>query len=502
MAMKKWIFIGIGMLFLAVFSLLFGIYTFLNVPYAKDSIERVIESIDLKIESADVSQITIYADMLAAKVSFEEKIAATDSSLIETISAWRENSILTADSLTPDQIDKLKKIFSGAELIFKDVLQAILNKDLMLPQEWLDPLSAEFKNRPDFNQLNDFLDYSVLWAQWLALKGDWEGLQNITLAQNKLAKVLIQTPNRSIINIGLAMRDKIWSQWMLLYPILPEVVPDSFKPNELVQSLTELSQLTVSPQDLVSYDLYEFDLEKASFNKQIIKEMRAGGLKLPDNLLRVLYIRDKKIGLMKLYQLMESLNKGDKQAQKQLKAFKKKNSLTPLANKLNFDYETIFKTLKQKDKEGSEFVALLGLNLEELKSKRKTQLVIPLSVYDLYSNSELIQLSSLDKIEKTLSQIQLSVYQAQMQEPLFTADLYDVFKFKEVPRGVLIGPVQPQSLYESIGLASGDILIGIDELPIDHLSFHEVIAKLDTNKKITLHLVRQDKPLRIEININ
>ena len=80
-----------------------------------------------------------------------------------------------------------------------------------------------------------------------------------------------------------------------------------------------------------------------------------------------------------------------------------------------------------------------------------------------------------------------------------TPEIAEHFKVKE-KEGVLVGQVYQGTDAEKAGLASGDIIISVDEKPIKNVGeLVKEIQKRKVGQKVKLNIIREGKPLTIEV---
>jgi serine protease Do len=80
-----------------------------------------------------------------------------------------------------------------------------------------------------------------------------------------------------------------------------------------------------------------------------------------------------------------------------------------------------------------------------------------------------------------------------------TPEIAEHFKVKE-KEGVLVSQVHPGTGAEKAGLASGDIIMSVDDKPVKNVGeLVKEIQKKKVGEKVKLNIIRGGKPLTIEV---
>jgi S1-C subfamily serine protease len=80
-----------------------------------------------------------------------------------------------------------------------------------------------------------------------------------------------------------------------------------------------------------------------------------------------------------------------------------------------------------------------------------------------------------------------------------TPEIAQHFKAKE-KEGVLVGQVYQGTDAEKVGLASGDIIISVDDKPVKNVGeLVKEIQKRKVGEKVKLNIIREGKPLTVEV---
>ena len=80
-----------------------------------------------------------------------------------------------------------------------------------------------------------------------------------------------------------------------------------------------------------------------------------------------------------------------------------------------------------------------------------------------------------------------------------TPEIAEHFKLKE-KEGVLVGQVYQGTDAGKAGLASGDIIISVDDKPIKNVGeLVKEIQKRKVGQKVRLNIIREGKPLTVEV---
>ncbi|EKD42180.1 MAG: hypothetical protein ACD_73C00281G0001, partial [uncultured bacterium] len=174
---------------------------------------------------------------------------------------------------------------------------------------WTDIYDDAFQSKPDVAALMGAVKSSLIYAQWLALTGDWDNFNLLLSGNLKIAQSFLNTPSYPHLQVGAKLRKSILDELRRYFEILPPDYYQSAHWPTLKTSINELLAIQLNFTDVINDELANFDELSSSFDDEVVKEFAAKGIKAPKALIKILFVRDRKIGLKRLLDILDFAQK-------------------------------------------------------------------------------------------------------------------------------------------------------------------------------------------------